>query len=129
MPTTKKQATEPSDLYDLFERAIAAADVHGLVELYEPEAAVVPQPGQMARGAAEIQSALAAFASAVEGFSVRPTKTVVVGDIALLSGSWTASAQGPDGTPIPIGGADAVVARRGTDGVWRMVIDDANFVS
>lgn len=122
-------ASSPSQLYELFERAIASNDVAALTALYEAEAVVVPQPGRLARGREEVRAALEGFAAAVSDFSVRATKEMIAGDVALVSGSWTATALGPDGSTIPIGGADAVVARRGPDGTWRMAIDDANFIA
>jgi len=38
-------ATEPEQIHRLFEQAFNAADLEGLLALYEPDATLVPQPG------------------------------------------------------------------------------------
>ena len=44
-------------------------------------------------------------------------------DLAMLRGSWSAIAKGPDGKPTKISGKNVEVARRLPDGSWRFVID------
>ena len=43
-------ATEPEQMHGLFEQAFNAGDIDALMALYEPDAALVPQPGAIAEG-------------------------------------------------------------------------------
>lgn len=125
---SRRKPTEPEELYPLFEGRANAGDLEGLMELYEADATVVPLPGQAATGIEGIRAALGQLLAIGVKFRVEMKKSLRVGDIALLSGTWTGSAVGPGGNPMTLSGGDGVVARRQADGSWRMVIDDANFV-
>jgi ketosteroid isomerase-like protein len=48
----------------------------------------------------------------------------VSGDLALLIGDFVIEGTGPDGAPVHQKGTATDVARRGTDGGWRYVIDN-----
>ena len=52
------------------------------------------------------------------------SESVEVGDLALMFGSWTLSAKGPDG-PMNMTATSVEVARRQPDGSWLFVIDHA----
>ncbi len=126
--TRTRQAREPEDLHRLFAEYGNAGDLDALVGLYEDDAVVVPQPDQVASGRENVRRALGQLLSLGATFTAKATKVFRVGEIALISGTWNATATGPDDNTMTFGGRDAVVARRLGDGTWRMVIDDANFV-
>ncbi|MEK7387966.1 MAG: nuclear transport factor 2 family protein, partial [candidate division NC10 bacterium] len=52
------RARNPEDLHRLFAAALNAGDRDALMSLYEPDATLVPQPGQAAIGKAAIREAL-----------------------------------------------------------------------
>jgi ketosteroid isomerase-like protein len=54
-------ATEPEQMHGTFEEAFNAGDIDALMELYEPDATLVPQPGALAEGTAAIRESLAWF--------------------------------------------------------------------
>ena len=54
-------ATEPEQLHRLFEQAFNAGDLEALMELYEPDAALIPQPGVTVAGSDGIRDALRWF--------------------------------------------------------------------
>jgi uncharacterized protein (TIGR02246 family) len=117
-------ASSPEHLMSLFAERAAAGDVDGLLALYEPDAVFEPQPGISLRGPAEIRAALDGFAA------MRPrieytgaVGVVVVDDIALVSNTWTMTAQLPDGGSHRDGGVSADVLRRQDDGSWLILID------
>ena len=90
-------ATTPAQIHRLFETAFNAADIDGLMALYEPDAALVPQPGTVARGTEEVREALQRYL-ALQGRITLDTKLVVaVGDLAYLSNTWSLDGTGPDG--------------------------------
>jgi uncharacterized protein (TIGR02246 family) len=118
-------ATTPAQIHRMFETAFNAADIDGLMALYEPDAALVPQPGTVARGAGEVREALQRYL-ALQGRITLDTKLVVeVGDLAYLSNTWSLDGTGPDGQPLTLGATTAEVARRQEDGSWRYVVDNA----
>jgi uncharacterized protein (TIGR02246 family) len=118
-------ATTPEQIHRVFEERFNAGDLDGLMELYEPEAALIAQPGSVAHGSEQARAALQGFL-ALKGRITLDTKLVVtVGDLAYLSNTWSLSGTGPDGTPVTLGATTAEVARRQADGTWRYVIDNA----
>jgi uncharacterized protein (TIGR02246 family) len=118
-------AKSPDEIHPLFEKAFNAGDSDALMELYEPDATLVAQPGSVVRGLNEIRAALGGFL-ALKGTIKLDTKLVLtVGDIAFLANNWSLEGTGADGEPVTLGATTAEVARRGDDGNWRYVIDNA----
>jgi ketosteroid isomerase-like protein len=118
-------ATTPEQVHQVFEDRFNAGDLDGLMELYESDAALIAQPGSVARGSEQVRAALQGFL-ALEGRIALDTKLVfTVGDLAYLSNSWSLSGTGPDGAPVTLGATTAEVARHQGDGTWRYVIDNA----
>jgi uncharacterized protein (TIGR02246 family) len=118
-------ATTPEQIHRLFEAAFNAADLDALMELYEPDAALIAQPGSVAHGSEQARAALQGFL-ALKGRITLDTKLVVtVGDLAYLANRWSLTGTDPDGNPVVLGATTAEVARRQADGGWRYVIDNA----
>lgn len=119
-------ATEPEQMHGLFEHAFNAGDLEALMALYEPDAALIPQPGSVAEGTAAIRDALRWFLDR-RGRITLDTKLVLrVGDLALLANRWTLTGGTmPDGSPAELGATTSEVARRQPDGSWLYVIDNA----
>ena len=119
-------ATEPEQMHGLFEHAFNAGDIEALMALYEPDAALIPQPGALAEGTAAIRESLRWFLDR-RGEITLDTKLVVrVGDLAFLTNRWSLTGGTmPDGSPAELGAATAEVARRQPDGTWLYVIDNA----
>jgi ketosteroid isomerase-like protein len=51
-------ATTPEQIHRVFEERFNAGDLDGLMELYEPEAALIAQPGSVAHGSEQARAAL-----------------------------------------------------------------------
>ena len=118
-------AQQPRVIHQQFEDAFNAGEIEALMALYEPDCALVGAPGTVASGPDQVRAGLEGLL-ALKGKAKLTTRDVVqVGDIALLSCSWTLDGTGPDGQPISIGGRTAEVARRQPDGRWLYVIDNA----
>ena len=119
-------ATEPEQMHAEFEQAFNAGDLDGLMALYEPEAALVPQPGVVVAGTAGIRESLQWFLDRRGQITLSTTLVVRVGDLALLANRWSLKGGTmPDGSPAELGAATAEVARRQADGTWLYVIDNA----
>ena len=117
-------AQNPEELHGLFADTLNAGRLDALVALYEPEASLVLQPGQLVTGTEAIRQALSAFLAMKPAITVETRKILRAGDIALLYSKWTLSGTGPDGSPIRMAAQGTEVARRQPDGTWRFVIDN-----
>jgi uncharacterized protein (TIGR02246 family) len=118
-------AHTPEELPPLFAQAFSAHDLEAALALYEPEATLIAQPGQIVRGTEAISEALSGFLALKPKFESEFKKAFQVGEIALLFSDWTLSATDPDGNAIvEMAGRTSDVARRQSDGSWLFVIDD-----
>jgi len=124
-------AQSPKELHEMFAKAMNAGDAEALMALYEPEAALVPPgsaPSEALRGADERRGLLSGFLAMNPTVTVESSSECIeVGDLAFISGTWTITAEGPDG-PVNVAGTSADVARRQSDGSWLFVIDHPNGV-
>jgi len=119
-------ATEPEQIHGLFEQAFNAGDIEALMSLYEPDAALIPQPGVTVEGSDAIRDALQWFLDR-RGQITLDTKLVLrVGDLAYLANRWSLTGGTmPAGSPAELGATTAEVARRQPAGSWLYVIDNA----
>jgi uncharacterized protein (TIGR02246 family) len=118
-------AHAPEELPPLFAQAIGAHDLEAALALYEPEATLIAQPGQVVTGTEAIREALSGVLALKPKFESEFKKAFQVGEIALLFSDWTLSASSdPDGNAIEMVGRTSDVARRQSDGSWLFVIDD-----
>lgn len=118
-------ATNPAQIHRLFEDAFNAGDLDSLLELYEPDAVVIVEPGAVARGLSEIGPVLQGFLDLGGKIELDSKAVVEVGDLAYLTNRWSLTGTAPDGSTLDLGAVTAEVARRQPDGTWRYIIDNA----
>ena len=119
-------ATEPEQIHRLFEQRFNAGDLEALLELYEPDAVLVPQPGVVVEGIDGIRDALRWLLDRNGRITVDSKLVLRVGDLAYLSNRWSLTdGTMPDGSAADLGATTAEVARRQADGSWLYVIDNA----
>lgn len=118
-------ATVPAEIHREFERAFNARDLDALVELYEPDAALIAQPGTVAHGKDDIGRALQQFLDLGGTISLDTKEVIEVGELAFLVNRWSLAGTDADGRALDLGALTAEVARRQPDGTWRYVIDNA----
>lgn len=117
------KTTTPEGVIRGFAELLNDGDVDGALDLYEPEATFVAEPGRAVTGREQIRSALERFAS------LRPTLSGEIagvrrgGDVALVLNRWSLEGEGPDG-PVAMSGTSADVLRLRADGSWGVLIDD-----
>jgi uncharacterized protein (TIGR02246 family) len=114
----------PEAVIERFGELLAAGDLDAMVELYEPDAAFAPQPGETVVGHDEIRAALTAFLAVQPQMEGNIEKVLAAGDTALVANRWKLTGTGPDGTPVQMSGRSADVLRRRADGSWGILIDD-----
>jgi uncharacterized protein (TIGR02246 family) len=77
-------ARTPEELPRLFAEAFSNHDLEAIMELYEPEATLIPQPGHVVTGTEAIREALSQFLALKPKFVSEPRQAFQAGDIALL---------------------------------------------
>ena len=112
-------AQTPADLDRLFEEYLNKGDVDAIMLLYEPNAAMPEQSGQVAQGLDAVRKSISTFAAMKPEIDLKVEKVVEAGDLALVYSKWTMKTGGQEMT-----GKGREVARRQPDGTWRFVIDD-----
>jgi len=118
-------AKTPEECDALFERHLNAGDLDALVDLYEPGATLLPNPGESAVGRGAIREALSAFVAVKAQIRLRVGQVTRAGDdLAMLYGDWSGHFTDPDGARVEIAGQSVEVVRRQPDGTWRFVLDD-----
>ncbi len=117
-------AKSPAQLMELFAERAARGDLETLLELYEPDAVFEPQPGVTMVGIDQIRAALSEFVALGPRIEyVKQAEVLTVGEIALVTNTWTMTATAPDGSLVRDGGRSADVVRRQADGSWLIMID------
>lgn len=114
----------PETMHEPFMRAFNSGDLDQLMELYEPAAVIVPQPGQLAEGTDQVREALQGFMALNGPIDLHPIDILKSDDIALIVSHWTLDGTGPDGNPVSLASNTLEVVRRGDDGSWRYVLDN-----
>ncbi len=117
-------AHTPEEVQRLFAEAFGSHDLEAVLALYEPDATLIPQPGEVVTGTEAIRETLSQILAMEPKFDLQFKKAFQAGDIALLFSDWTLSASDPDSNAIETGGRTAGVARRQPDGSWLFVIDN-----
>jgi uncharacterized protein (TIGR02246 family) len=114
----------PGETVERFSQLLARGDLDALMELYEENAAFVPEPGRAVAGREAIRAELQPLAALRPRMTGRVERVLEAGDTALVANRWELDAVAPDGTAIHQGGLSADVLRRRADGSWGVVIDD-----
>jgi uncharacterized protein (TIGR02246 family) len=115
----------PRQLHQAWEKAYNDGDVDALVDFYEPDGTVFPQPGSPVTGYAAIREALVPFVALRGQMQLRTTAVIENGDLALVYGEWSLTGgTDPDGNPVNMEGRSTEIMRKQSDGSWRDAIDD-----
>jgi uncharacterized protein (TIGR02246 family) len=106
------------DIHPAVQRTINDGDVEGFVALYATDACLVGPDGVTLTGHAAIREAMAPLFALRGRMTVATRHVVEVGDLALLSNTWSYTA-----ADLRMSGVSAEVVQRQSDGGWLYVID------
>ena len=119
------QAITAKQVHELFVERFNAQDADGILELYEPNAVILPPDAPEAvTGHAAIREVLDGFLALKGKMENTIVRVIEQQDIAILYSRWTVSGTGPDGTSVTVGGTTSDVVRRQSDGSWLFAIDN-----
>lgn len=114
----------PVDTVNQLVEAMNRGDVDGALSLYEPDAVLMVQPGQLVRGSAQVREALSGFIALKAVVQSEAQQVIEAGDVALYVSRWTLRGVDPAGKAIVMGGESADVLRRQPDDRWWIVVDN-----
>src|SRR6185369_9775542 len=117
-------ARRPEEVDQLFVQAFSVGDLEALVALYEPDATLVQQSGQVAAGNEAIRGALQGLLTLCGEFHQDVKSVVGTGDLALVRSDWSLVGTAPGGCLVNLSGRASEVVRRQPDGTWLYVIDN-----
>ena len=112
-------ASSPDQAGKLFEERFAAADLDGLMDLYE-DGAVFTNARGAHEGSDAIRAVLAGYLATGASIVMNESVAFEAGDLALVHWAWTMTF--PDERVAE--GATAEVLRRQSDGSWKFIIDN-----
>lgn len=119
-----KEETAVLNVIETMTSSFAKADIHAVMNTYEPDAVILFEPGVGTSDEEAVRQSFAQFASMNPSFSYGGHQVVVAGDVGLHISPWQMEGTGPDGNAFETGGLSVAVLRKQPDGKWLMVIDN-----
>ncbi|MBZ5536990.1 MAG: DUF4440 domain-containing protein [Acidobacteriia bacterium] len=112
------------ELHQQFAEAFNSGRIEPVLALYEPGATLAGSPSeQAAEGLAAIRETYEQLLDLHGQMTIETRYCLQAGEVALLSGKWRLTGNGPDGKPIDVEGQSIEVVRRQPDGRWLYLID------
>ena len=116
--------TGPTTTVDQLTQAINQGDLETALALYEPNAVLMVQPNQPARGTIQLREALTGFIALKPMLRSEAQHVIEAGDIALYLSRWTLKGTDPSGKSVTMGGESTDILRRQGDGRWLIALDN-----
>ena len=114
----------PSDTVKNLIEAINQGDIDAALGFYEPEAVIIAQPGNIARGRDAVRAALQGFISLRPSLKGGAYQVIEAGGVALYSSNWTLVGTSPEGKQVEMSGTSSDVLRQQKDGRWLVAVDN-----
>ncbi|WP_330330165.1 nuclear transport factor 2 family protein [Streptomyces sp. NBC_00536] len=114
--------TDPANLPILFQDALNAGDVDGVLALFAPGAGMRTVAGEHITGAEALRAEIGGTVAARGRLTNVKRHTLIGAGTALLVTDWTLEIDGPGGERIAPTGTTANIARQDTDGGWRFTV-------
>ena len=118
-------AHTPEAVHAEWMKAFNAGNLEEMIALYEPDSAVVSEPGgDVVSGFPALKENLEGYLSLAGQIDLRLQRCIRSSDIAILYSSWTMNGHAPDGSEVSMKGQTSDVVRRQEDGTWLVAIDN-----
>jgi uncharacterized protein (TIGR02246 family) len=113
------------DLDAQWSKTAAANDLEGTVSYYTDDATLLPPNAPVVTGKPAIHALWASMLAPGSSISWQPTKVEVgrSGDLAYLTGAYTATSKDPQGHTLTERGKEVEVWRKQADGKWKVAAD------
>ena len=123
-PIGPPPATDPARLCGLVADALSDGDLPAALSYYEADAVVALHGRPVAVGREQVERSLGRLIDARLAIELDLARVLNAGSVALLRADWTAHGVDADGLPFARAGAVVSVARRGSDGAWRIAAEE-----
>lgn len=123
MPCSLALPTTPSQIVPSLLAHLNSLDTQTMLKFYTPDATIVSRDGTTHHGHAAIGRELEKYFSFGLPMEITPRSVLVAGDTALLILDWWYKGTAKNGEEVDFGGTSTDVARLGSDGCWRYVLD------
>jgi len=117
-------APNPLDTIKKLRKAMNKGDVETALSCYQDQAALMAQPGNIARGRDAIRTGLEGFVSLKLSLRGEAHQLVEAGDIALYCSRWMLIGTSPEGKHVEMTCISSDVLRRQNDGQWLIAVDN-----
>lgn len=124
MHTVLPLASMPEDIVASLLSHINSLNADVMLGFYEPGAMLVGADGVPHKGRDRIRAELERYFSYRLPMTIKARHIFVAGDIASLVLDWSICGVAPDGTEVNMVATANDIARRGSDGLWRYLIDN-----
>lgn len=114
--------TDPAKLPMLFQDALNAGDIEGVLALFAPGASMRTVTGEQITGTEALRAEIGGTVAARGRLTNVPRQALVGAQTALLVTDWTMEIDGPGGDRISPTGTTANIAHRDADGGWRFTL-------
>jgi ketosteroid isomerase-like protein len=125
MSETFALATEPEGVVASLVERFNSGRVSAMVAHFEPGAAFVARDGRAVTDPTEIAAELERDLGLGLPLEAEARHVYVAGDIAQIVVDWSIDGTNPDGEHVHLEGSASDVVRRGADGRWRYLVDNA----
>ena len=116
--------TKPEDMVAALVERFNSGNVDELLPLYEPEVTLIKPDGRPVTGLDEMAADLKYLVSFGVPLKANTRHVYTNDDIAMIILDWAIEGTGPDGKQVHFHGSASDILRRGTDGIWRYLIDN-----
>ena len=117
--------TEPEGVIPSLVERFNSGKVSAMMALHEPESVFIANDGRTITDHAEIAARLERDLKLGLPLVVNVRHVFVADDIAQIVVDWSIDGKGSDGGDVHLGGSASDIVRRGADGRWRYLIDNA----
>ena len=108
----------------LFAEFVKAADLDGLVSLYESAACLVHRDGTVATGHDQLRNGLSRLTTEPTEMRMRIVQVIACDTVAAIYNDWVVTRTRTDGSVTEWSGKAIEIVRRQQDGRWLFAIDD-----
>ena len=117
--------TEPEGMVAMLIERFNSGKVSAMMGLYAPDAVFIAKDGRTITDRTEIAAQFQRDMSLGLPPKANARHVFVGGDTAQIVVDWSIDGKGPDGEDVHLGGSASDIVRRGADGRWRYLIDNA----
>jgi ketosteroid isomerase-like protein len=116
--------TEPEGIVPTMLERFNSGKISAMMSLFAPEAVFIAADGTTVTDHAEIAAELERTLSLGLPMEAKARHMFVADDVAQMVLDWSIDGTGPDGKHVHLSGSAADILRRGSDGLWRILIDN-----